>query len=308
MLIRAGYEMIFQYPTATPMSLLLRIHPSREADIRFQEVRIEPSVSVDAFVDSFGNRCERLVAPPGRIRLWGDAIVEDDGQPDPFFPYARQAPVEGLPREVLPFLMSSRYCEVDQLSDTAWKLFGATPPGWARVQAICDWVHAEVRFGYGFARNTKSALDTFRERQGVCRDFTHLAVTFCRCLNIPARYVSGYLGDIGVSPLPDPMDLSAWFEVYLDGQWHTFDARHNQRRIGRILMSVGRDATDTAYTTAYGQGLLVGFKIWTDEISQKAAAQLGAVPPAGSNGTHAPEYTKHAVVVGMNEHSALRRR
>ena len=267
MLIRAGYEIVFQHPVPTPMSLLLRIHPSREADIRHQEVRVEPGVPVESVLDGFGNRCERLVAPAGQLTLWADAVIEDGGVPDPVVPHAAQAPVETLPGNVLPYLMSSRYCEVDKLTETAWQLFGQTPTGWPRVQAVCDWVHRHVRFGYPFARPTKSAADTLAEGAGVCRDFTHLAVTFCRCLNIPARYVSGYLGDIGIPPVPSPMDLSAWFEVWLGGAWHTFDARHNQRRIGRILMSTGRDATDTAFTTSHGNSLLLGFKIWTDEIS-----------------------------------------
>ena len=265
MLIRVGYELVFQLPAQTAMTLLLRIHPSREADIRYQEVTIEPEVEVEAFVDSFGNRCERIVAPAGRLRLWADAIVHDSGEPDAIHAHAQQAPVEALPHAVLPYLMSSRYCEVDQLNSSAWELFGHTEPGWPRVQAICDWVHRHVKFGYPFARNTKSALDTYVERTAVCRDFMHLAITFCRCMNIPARYVSGYLGDIGIAPFPDPMDFSAWFEVWLDGRWHTFDARHNKPRIGRILMSAGRDATDTALTTSIGNAPLVGFKVWTDE-------------------------------------------
>lgn len=288
MLIRAGYELLFDLPAPTPMSLLLRVHPSREADLRYQEIVVEPAVPVEPFLDYFGNRAERLVAPAGRLRLWADAVVEDDGLPDPVFPHAKQAPVESLPREVVPFLMSSRYCEVDALNDVAWQLFGHTSPGWARVQAICDWVHEHVRFGYAFARPTKSALETFVERKGVCRDFTHLAVTFCRCLNVPARYVSGYLGDIGVPPLPCPMDLSAWFEVWLEGAWHTFDARHNARRIGRILMSTGRDATDTAYTTAYGQNTLAGFKIWTDEIPADQAPHIATAKPLIGNSVATP--------------------
>ncbi len=267
MLIRAGYEIAFYHPTPTPMSLLLRIHPSREADICEEQVCVEPAVPIERLLDSFGNRSERLIAPAGQLRLRADAVIQDSGLPDPISLNAGQVPIEELPPAVLPYLMSSRYCEVDKLSDTAWQLFGHTPTGWQRVQAICDWVHGHVRFGYGFARPTKSASDTFVEGAGVCRDFTHLAVTFCRCMNIPARYVSGYLGDIGVPPLPCPMDLSAWFEVWLGGAWHTFDARHNQRRIGRILMSTGRDATDTAFTTSFGQSLLLDFKIWTDEIS-----------------------------------------
>jgi transglutaminase-like putative cysteine protease len=293
MLIRTGYEITLQHPAPTPMSLLLRVHPSREADIRYQEILVEPAVPVESFLDTFGNRCERLVAPAGQLRLWADAVVEDSGVPDPFVPYAAQAPIEALPPAVLPYLMSSRYCEVDKLTDIAWKLFGHTPTGWARVQAICDWVHGHVRFGYEFARPTKSAFDTLAEATGVCRDFTHLAVAFCRCMNIPARYVSGYLGDIGVPPLPGPMDLSAWFEAWLGGAWHTFDARHNKRRIGRILMSTGRDATDTAYTTAHGQSILLRFNIWTDEISAKEVPR--AVESAGRGSNGAAANTAHSV-------------
>jgi transglutaminase-like putative cysteine protease len=232
------------------------------------------------FSDAFGNRCGRLVAPPGKLRLWNDTVVEDTGAPDVVRPDARQHPVEELPPEVLPYLLGSRYCEVDRLSDAAWELFGQTPLGWARVQAVCDWVHTQVRFGYQFARPTKTAFEVYTERQGVCRDFTHLAVTFCRCLNIPARYATGYLGDIGVPAAPFPMDFSAWFEVYLDGQWFTFDARHNVPRIGRVLMARGRDAVDVALTTSFGPANLEKFTVWTDEVQDASVSEPQRLPPA----------------------------
>ena len=267
MIIRLGYELIFEAPAPLPMLLLLSTHPSRAAShIRPDRLIVDPVVPRDDFVDRFGNHCTRIVAPAGRVRFWNDTEVEDSGQPDPFNPGAVQLPIENLPPDVLPYLLASRYCEVDCLSNIAWSLFSNTPPGWGRVQAICDWVHNNVRFGYGYARSTKTAYDVYTERAGVCRDFTHLAVTFCRCMNIPARYATGYLGDIGVPYSDAPMDFSAWFEAYLGGQWHTFDARHNIPRIGRVLMAYGRDAVDAALTTSFGPTALIQFKVWTDEV------------------------------------------
>jgi transglutaminase-like putative cysteine protease len=276
MLIHAGYEMIFDLPQPVAMQLLLQFHPSRESDVVQQERTVAAngeSLQVQKYSDSFGNRCERILAPAGRLRLAGDALVEDSGLPDLEMPEAVQHPIKELPPEVMPFLLSSRYCEVDKLSPIAWELFESTPEGWPRVQAVCDWVHSKITFGYHHARWTKSAHDVFIERTGVCRDFTHLAVSFCRCLNIPARYATGYLGDIGVQPLPHPMDFSGWFEVFLGGQWWTFDARHNQRRIGRLLMATGRDAADVALTTSFGSAPLVGFRVWTEEVKPDGAAE-----------------------------------
>lgn len=271
MLIQIGYEMSFEVPAPAPMVLMLALRPEREASVRRSGgMRIEPEVPVDRFVDGFGNRCARIVAPAGKLRIWDDVIVEDSGLPDEVAPDAMQHPVEELPTDVLAYLLGSRYCEVDRLSDTAWRLFGNTPAGWGRVQAVCEWVHRNVRFGYSFARPTKTAFDVFEERNGVCRDFTHLALTFCRCLNIPARYVTGYLGDIGVSPDPHPMDFSGWFEVYLGGRWYTCDARHYVPRIGRVLMAKGRDAVDVALTTAFGVAELKKFVVWTDEVDEWA--------------------------------------
>jgi transglutaminase-like putative cysteine protease len=269
MLLRVGYELVFDVPSPTPMLLLLFTHPSRAASLCHPEcLEIEPSVPHKEFLDRFGNRCARLVVPAGRIRFRNDVLVEDSGKPEPICPETCQHPVEDLPVEMLPYLLASRYCEVDRLSELAWDLFGKTPLGWSRVQAVCDWVHTNVQFGYQFAQATKSAFDVVRERTGVCRDFTHLAITCCRCLHIPARYATGYLGDIGVPPVDAPMDFSAWFEVFLGGRWHTFDARHNVPRIGRVLMARGRDAVDTALTTSFGPTQLVQFTVWTDELAE----------------------------------------
>ena len=268
MLIRIGFEMVFEVPAPAAMLLMLGLRPERETSIRRAGgLKVEPEVSLEWYTDGFGNRPARLLAPEGRLVLWDDLIVEDDGQPDPVAPDAKQIPVQDLPPCVLVYLLSSRYCEVDRLSDTAWRLFGNTPEGWGRVQAICDWVHGNIRFDYQAARPTKTAHDVYEERAGVCRDFSHLALTFCRCLNIPARYATGYLGDIGIPPQPYPMDFSGWFEAYLDGRWYTFDARHNVPRIGRVLMAHGRDAADVALTTTFGTTRLEKFAVWTDEIS-----------------------------------------
>ncbi|SIN94626.1 Transglutaminase-like enzyme, putative cysteine protease [Singulisphaera sp. GP187] len=269
MLIRIGYELVFQLPAACPMILMLGLRPERATSIRRAAgMTMDPVVPIESFTDGFGNLGSRIVAPPGRLVLGDDLIVEDDGSPDRVAPNARQLPVEALPAEVLVYLLGSRYCEVDRLLDTAWKLFASTPAGWGRVQAICDWVHHHVQFGYSYARPTKTAYDVYVERTGVCRDFTHLALTFCRCMNIPARYATGYLGDIGIPAQPCPMDFSGWFEAYLDGQWYTFDARHNIPRIGRVVMARGRDAVDVALTTSFGANTLESFTVWTDEVKE----------------------------------------
>jgi transglutaminase-like putative cysteine protease len=265
MLIRVGYDIQFDIPSATPIVALLSLHPSRERDlVEPDELQIEPAVHATSYLDSFGNRCTRFVAPAGRLRLTSSALVYDSGQPDAVNLSAHECAVADLPNEVLTYLLNSRYCEVDRFSSIAFDLFGGTEPGWARVQAVCDWVHEKVRFDYSRARPTKTALDVLTERVGVCRDFQHLAITFCRALNIPARYATGYLGDIGVPP-GGPMDFSAWFEVYLEDRWWTFDARHNVPRIGRVLMGAGRDASDVAITTSFGQADLCQFFVVTEE-------------------------------------------
>jgi len=269
MLIRTGYDIRFSANRPTPMLALLSVHPSRHRDLKTpHRITSDPEVPMYDYVDGFGNVCTRLTVPAGGLTLSADFVVEDSGLPDVVVPDAPQVPLADLPDDILVFLLGSRYCETDRLSDTAWSLFGNTPTGWARVQAIVDFVHDHIEFGYHHARPTKTAWDAFQEKRGVCRDFAHLAVTLCRCMNIPARYCTGYLGDIGIPPVDCPMDFSAWFDVYLGGEWYTFDARHNKPRIGRILMARGRDATDTALTTAFGPCTLNRFDVHTDEVAE----------------------------------------
>lgn len=275
MLIRIGFDISFRFILPTPLLMLVHARPDGNFVFKKEEhLLLEPEVARDEFIDGFGNRSLRLVAPPGRFRLHNDAIVEDAGLPDRVAPEAPQLPIQTLPPEVMPFLLGSRYCELEKLNDLAWSLFGNTPEGWPRVQAICDWVHHHVTFGYEFARSDRTAYETYQEGKGVCRDFMHLSVAFCRCMNIPARYVTGYLGDIGVPPVPSPMDFSAWFQAYLGGRWHTFDARHNKPRIGRVLMACGRDATDVALATSFGKHSLENFQVWTHEISEEESNRL----------------------------------
>ena len=267
MLIGVGYELGYLCVQPTPMLLVLNVHDSRVSDIvEPDHLTTSPPVPVGAYRDMFGNRCSRITAPAGRIVISGRGVVRDSGRPDPADWNARQHPVEELPSDALMFLLSSRFCETERLADYAWATFGHTPLGWPRVQAVCDFVHDRIRFGYEHARPTKTAFDVFVERQGVCRDYAHLAITLCRCLNIPARYCTGYLGDIGVPPLSGPMDFASWFEAYLGGEWHAFDPRHNRPRIGRVLIARGRDATDVAISTTFGPNTLERFRVWTHEI------------------------------------------
>jgi transglutaminase-like putative cysteine protease len=271
MQLRVGYELIYECPQPTPMILTLHIHSSRVSDIVTPDHLVtRPSVGITAYRDLYGNWCSRIVAPPGEIRLSADAIVNDTGRPDPVAPAAGQHPVQDLPEETLVFLLGSRYCETDLLSQAAWDLFGKSPAGWARVQAICDFVHQHIAFGYAHARPTKTAWEAFNERAGVCRDYTHLAVALCRCMNIPARYCTGYLSDIGV-PAPDaPNDFAAWFEAYLGGRWHTFDPRNNAPRVGRVLIARGRDAADVPISNTFGPNTLKSFRVWSDEVTAPA--------------------------------------
>ena len=268
MQIRAGYEIEYQCPQPTPMLLVLSVHPSRFADLSTpHRIKFDPYVSSSNYEDGFGNICTRITAPAGRIKISTDFLIGDSGRADTVERHAKQLPIDRLPEDAIVFLLGSRYCETDALSDIAWKLFGNTPLGWARVQAICDYVHERIVFDYMKANPQRTAWGANYEQTGVCRDFAHLAVTFCRCMNIPARYCTGYLGDIGVPIDPNPMDFSAWFEAFLEGRWYTFDARHNHPRIGRILMARGRDATDVAITTSFGPNTLAGFKVVTDEVT-----------------------------------------
>ena len=265
--IKVGFEIAHTAAAPTPMVIMLSIHPSRRHDIiGAEEIVAEPAVPIGFYRDMYGNICGRLVAPAGGVSLRGSARVRDSGLPDPVAPQAQQQPIDQLPDDLLVYLMASRYCETDKLTDIAWSLFSATQPGWARVAAICSFVHDHVTFGYQYAHHMKSAHDVYQQRTGVCRDFAHLALTFCRCMGIPARYCTGYMGDIGIPPDPAPMDFSGWFEAWLSGQWYTFDARHNHPRIGRILMGTGRDAADVALTTSFGRMDLAKFVVISDEV------------------------------------------
>jgi transglutaminase-like putative cysteine protease len=266
--IRAGYDIAFQCFQETPMVLMLSIEPARLVDLLSEHrIRFSPDIASRDYVDMFGNTCTRIVAPPGLLEIRNEFLIADSGMPDEVAPQARQLEVGALPDEVLIYLLGSRYCDTEKLSNLAWSLFGAITPGWQRVQAICDYAHDRISFGYHHARSDRTAFEGHEERIGVCRDFAHLAVTLCRCMNLPARYCTGYLGDIGVPIDPAPMDFSAWFEVYLDGRWFTFDARHNHPRIGRIVMARGRDAADVAISTNFGGVQLAKFSVITDEVT-----------------------------------------
>ena len=273
MLISFGYDISLRLEVETAVLFCLRVHPSRREDIVSGEnFRIEPQSPFEQYLDGFGNICGRVHCKPGIVRFVNQGVIRDSGQLDAYEPSAAQDEVYNLPQETLVYLLPSRYCEVDsELANFAWANFSTTPLGWSRVQAICDFVHGHIQFDYQKARATRTALDAFRERVGVCRDFTHLAVTLCRCMNIPARYVTGYLGDIGIPPVPDPMDFSAWMEVYLGGRWFTFDPRHNRRRIGRIVIARGRDASDVPITTVFGSHTLAKFLVNTEEVKDNGA-------------------------------------
>jgi transglutaminase-like putative cysteine protease len=267
MQLRIGYELIYNFPQPTPMILVVNVHHSRAADLVVPDLlTTDPFIPSYGYHDSFGNWCNRLLAPAGRLTLSTDSVVRDSGLPDQIVPDAWQDSVENLPEDALVFLLGSRYCETDLLSDTAWQLFSHITPGYPRVQAICDYVHNHIAFNYQNARATRTANEAFQERTGVCRDYAHLAVTFCRALNIPARYCTGYLGDVGTPPPYAPGDFAAWFEAWIGGRWHTFDPRNNTPRQSRVLMARGRDASDVAIATTFGPNHLESFRVWTDEI------------------------------------------
>jgi transglutaminase-like putative cysteine protease len=267
MKIRVGFEMIYVCSQPTPIIFNLNVHFTRVSDlIGRNDLVFDPPVPESGYFDSFGNWCTRIVAPLGRLSVSANVVVKDSGIPDVIVPQAQQLSVSDLPEETLLFLLGSRYCETDRLSEIAWNLFGQAPTGWARVQAICDFVHDHITFGYENACMTRSALESYYDRTGVCRDYTHLAIAFCRCMNIPARYCTGYLGDIGMSPPYGTMDFAAWFEVFLDGHWYTFDARNNIPRIGRVLIARGRDASDVALSNTFGPNTLDSFTVWVNEV------------------------------------------
>jgi transglutaminase-like putative cysteine protease len=276
MRMRLGCRLSFELPAPTPMILLLNVHYSRASDLERPDLLItDPAVAIEAYRDGFGNWCNRLVAPAGAMTVSTDGVIRDAGGSDPVDQSAEQHPVEQLPGDVLTYLLPSRFCESDLLSNFAWGRFNHEPPGWKRVQAICDFVHDHVRFGYEHSRPTRTAVETLNEGVGVCRDYTHLAIALCRCLNIPARYCTGYVSDIGQPPPYPPMDFAAWMEVYLGGCWWVFDPRNNDIRYGRVLIARGRDAADVPLTHSFGLHHLKGFEVWIDEIEDATGALQG---------------------------------
>jgi transglutaminase-like putative cysteine protease len=267
MLIRGGYSIAVECTAPTPLLLMVHLRPERRKDLYEPETfTLFPEVPFRTYIDGFGNVCTRLVAPVGRLSMWSRFVIRDSGVPEHLPVGAQQHSVEELPDDILVFLLGSRYCDTQKLLPIAWSLFGNTAPGWPRVKAILGYAHERIRFDYKEARADRTAWDAHEERVGVCRDYAHLAIALCRCMNIPARYCTGYLGDIGVPPDGNPMDFSAWFEVYLGGAWQTMDARHFHPRIGRIAMAYGRDAIDAAISTAFGVADLVEFTVITDEV------------------------------------------
>jgi transglutaminase-like putative cysteine protease len=267
MQIRVGYELLYTFPQPTPMILTLNVHYTRANDlVRPDVMQTDPSIPTRGYRDGFGNWCTRLVAPAGSLKISAEGVVNDTGAADVVAHWTQEVPADALPDDTLVYLLGSRYCETDKLSEVAWSLFGKTPPGWGRVQAICDFVHQHVKFGYEYASPTKTAVDTYKEGRGVCRDYAHLALTLCRCMNIPARYCTGYLGDIGIPPVDAPMDFAGWFEVYLGQQWYTFDPRNNVPRVGRVLIARGRDAADVALNTTFGANHLSSFTVHAEEL------------------------------------------
>ncbi|MGF1446836.1 MAG: transglutaminase family protein [Pikeienuella sp.] len=267
-----GCSLTYQLPQPTPMILLLNVHYSRAGDLERPDLIVtDPSVPLENYRDGFGNWCTRLVAPAGQFTARTAGILRDNGLSDPVGIDAVQQPVESLPAETLLYLLPSRYCESDVLSDAAWGTFGTTPPGWARVKAVCDYCHAHIAFGYEHSRATRTAAEAHAERRGVCRDFAHLAIAFCRALNIPARYCTGYVSDVGQPPPHPPMDFAAWMEVYLGGGWWAFDPRNNDIRFGRVLIARGRDAADVPLTHSFGRHTLTDFSVWIDRIDETRA-------------------------------------
>ena len=289
MLIRIGYKIAIEVDQPTPLYTLMNVHPERENNLRWVSPIIHrDELGVARYVDAFGNTGLRLTAPVGVTMLRYDAVIDDPAKPDVQNPDAGQMAPQDLPDECMRFLLGSRYCETDKLADLAWRLFGDTKPGWARVQAICDYVNFRLNFSYGFARATRTAAEAHEERVGVCRDFAHLAITFCRALNIPARYVNGYLGDIGIEPDPAPMDFSAWFEAYLGGRWYAFDARHNVPRAGRIVVARGRDATDVPLLHTFGPHKLHRFEVWSEPYEGDLPSALPRIRHRQGSGRYGP--------------------
>jgi transglutaminase-like putative cysteine protease len=262
--LRVGCEFIYDVSAPTPATVQVRPRSDARHQLITETWTTTPSLPIDEYVDFYGNPVKRLVMPEGELGLRYDAVYSVPDEPDPDGSGLAHPPLEQIPGELLHFTLPSRYCLSDELMGTAWELFGQSEPGWARVQAICDWVHDNLQFQYGTSSPLTTAVDVFKARKGVCRDFAHLAVTFCRAMNIPARYVFGYLPDIYVPLPPEPMDFAAWMEVWLGDRWWTFDPRNNARRVGRVLIGRGRDALDVAMLTTYGPAAFRSMTVWAD--------------------------------------------
>jgi transglutaminase-like putative cysteine protease len=275
--VRVGCDFVYESEVPTPMLVIVRPRTEYNHHLASEFRSIEPAIPIHEFIDGFGNAVWRLVAPPGVLRLRYDALCDVPADPDPIMPGLPKMPIEALPDDVLVYTLPSRHCQSDLLISDAWDLFGAVEGGWEQAQAVCDWIHTNITYGKGSTSNT-SSWDVYQERRGVCRDFAHMGVTLCRAMNIPARYVCGYLPDIGVEPDPTPMDFHAWFEVFLGGAWRTFDARHNRRRTGRVLIAAGRDAVDVSLATIYGGTRLTRMRVWADEVEAGYELDRG---PAG---------------------------
>jgi transglutaminase-like putative cysteine protease len=265
LLVNGGFNLAYECSDFTPMVFMVHLRPEEAINLMQPEyMTLYPEVEFSNYIDSFGNLCTRLIAPPGRLSIWNRFAMAVDELPEEMPVYAYQHSVPELPEDTLQYLIGSRYCDTQKLSSLAWSLFGGYWEGWARVKAILDYTHNRIKFSYPNARDDRTAFEAHEERIGVCRDYAHLAIALCRCMNIPARYCTGYLGDIGVPPDPAPMDFSAWFEVYMGGRWWALDARHNQPRIGRMVVARGRDAADVAISTSFGPAKLCEFKVFTE--------------------------------------------
>jgi transglutaminase-like putative cysteine protease len=266
--VRVGYQISYEFIQPTPMLAILNVHYSRASDlVRPDQMMTTPSTPYTSYRDGFGNWCNRMLAPAGAFTISSDALVRDDGALDDVGTDARQHPIEDLPDEALVYLLASRYCDSDRLVGIAWDRFGHLPPGWPLVQAINEYVHQHITFGYEWASPTMTAFDAYTGGHGVCRDYAHLGTALCRAMNIPARYCTGYLAFIDIPTPQNPMDFAGWFEVYLGDRWWTVDPRNLVPRAGRILIARGRDAADVAITTTFGPNTLTDFKVWTDQLA-----------------------------------------
>ncbi len=273
MLVRVGCRFAYEAPESTPS--LWQVRPRPDGDHRIVGERWDPAAPAQTYVDNYGNVCDRLSLPAGRSVLRYDATVEVSSSFDDADKAGSRAAIEDLPNEAFVYLLSSRFCWPDVLHDPAWELFGSVEPGWSRVQAVCDWVHDHIRYEVGSSTALTTAHDAWQARAGVCRDLTQLGITLCRALNVPARYVAGYLPDIAVNPPDLAMDFCSWFEAWLDGRWWTFDPRNNEPRIGRVVIARGRDAIDAAMVTTWGAAELRAMEVWADEAGDPYPVDAG---------------------------------